>query len=145
MGKGAHSGVMDPEKTHLELLEKKRLLDSELVLKFAAQLHEFSKAGGFCALGYRSMPEYCKSGLKLGLSTARYYLQVASFIENKGRSFTWDQWVALGPTKIRVLAALDPSANELVGLVKKYTPADISTRTMEAQLLPNRAKRRQMT
>ncbi len=115
--------------------QNKRLLESELVLTFARDLLAFQDSAGFKTPGYESMPKYCKGALHLGASTTRYYLQIAKFMKEKASRVSWAKWVALGPTKIRVLAAVDPNLDELVGLVHKYTSANISTRRMKADLL----------
>jgi hypothetical protein len=136
------AGSAEHWEMHESLLEKKRLLDSELVLTLARDLLSFEESEGFKTPGYESMAKYCTGALHLGPSTTRYYLQIAKFIKARASRVSWEEWVSLGPTKIRVLASRNPTANELPGLIAKYISSEISTRKMEAQLLPNRAKRR---
>jgi hypothetical protein len=137
------SGSADAHrKVHEGLLAKKRLLDSELVLHLAVELLAFERAEGYRSIGYDSFAEYCRKELRLGPSTARYYLQVARFIKQFGKSVPWEDWVALGPTKIRVLAALEPEAKELRALMRQYGTPEISSRQMERELQPQRASRR---
>ena len=127
---------------HESLLKKKRLLESELTLKLALQLYEFAQVRGYETFGFKTMAAYCRSELHLGPSTGRYYLQIAAYIKAKGGLIHLSQWSALGPTKIRVLAALDPPDRLLVALVKRFTSSDISTRSMQAELLGGSAENR---
>jgi hypothetical protein len=129
------------QRLHGELLEKKRLLDSELVLRFAMQIDGFDRVRGYESLGYTSIIKYCKDELHLGPSTARYYLQIARFLRENGSLVPWEDWVKLGPTKIRVLATQDDPVRRLRNLVKRYASESISTRQMEVELRPNRVAR----
>jgi hypothetical protein len=108
---------------------------SQAKLELAESLLKFRDATRHRVLGFDRFQDYCTGRLGIMPSTLRYYLQIARFMKGAGDSVSREEWVALGPTRIRILAQAKVSKRSLPKLVRKY--AEIPSRQM-AEEFPRR-------